>query len=33
MECDILLGSIVEIEELPTDSFRIDNNGYIGCAY
>lgn len=33
LECGILLDNIVEIEELPTDNFGIDNNGYIGCAY
>lgn len=32
LECGILLDNIVEIEELPTGSFGIDNNGYIGCV-
>lgn len=28
----IPLHNIIEIEELPTNSFGIDNNGFIGCV-
>lgn len=29
-DCDIPLDNIIEIEELPSPNFGIDNNGYIG---